>query len=348
MIKTENQRTFGLVLVCMFLFAGCGGGGGGGGGALAPDDLRDLARARVSEVSTQLAQAAENAPNEGSVTQSSNGNGAVTPTTTDSVDVEILERAGSEYTFTVTKTGAGNDLDWTITQDDLRDDSDFADDIEDDVEVAIGFEAGRRVNNGTLRVGFFTNIESASDTDWLAGGIWLYVPDTVSGPSDIEFGAFMDGNQPFTSGNIDGLTGSATYNGAATGLYTDGGASEEAVGYFEADVELTADFGGPATPGSISGTVSEIFLDDDDNPLDSEIMLDPATITDAADGGFFTGDVTALGLDAPADFDGRWGGQFFGNGSDATTHPTTVGGTFGGASITADTSFVGAFGALRE
>ena len=47
MIKTENQRTFGLALVCMFLFAGCGGGGGGGGGALAPDDLRDLARARA-------------------------------------------------------------------------------------------------------------------------------------------------------------------------------------------------------------------------------------------------------------------------------------------------------------
>ncbi len=343
MIKTENQRTFGLALVCMFLFAGCGGGGGGGGGALAPDDLRDLARARVSEVSTQLAQAAGNAPNEGSVTQSSNGDGAVTPATTDSVNVAILERAGSEYTFTVTKTG--DDLDWTITQDDLRDDSDFADDVED----AIGLEAGGRVDNGTLRVGFFTNIESASDTDWLAGGIWLYVPDTVSGPSDIEFGAFMDGNQPFTSGNIDGLTGSATYNGAATGLYTDGGASEEAVGYFEAGVELTAEFGGAATPGSISGTVSEIFLDDDDDPLDREIMLGTATITDDADGGFFTGDVTALGLDAPADFGGRWGGQFFGNDpGDATTHPTTVGGTFGGASITADTSFVGAFGASLE
>ena len=342
MIKTENQRTFGLALVCMFLFAGCGGGGGGGGGALAPDDLRDLARARVSEVSTQLAQAAENAPNEGSVTQSSNGDGAVTPATTDSVNVAILERAGSEYTFTVTKTG--DDLDWTITQDDLRDDSDFADDIEDDVEDAIGLEAGGRVDNGTLRVGFFTNIESASDTDWLAGGIWLYVPDNVSGPSDIEFGAFMDGNQPFTSGNIDGLTGSATYNGAATGLYTDGGASEEAVGYFEADVALTAEFGEATTPGSISGTVSEILLDDDEEPLDDlEIMLETATITDDADGGFFTGDVTAP--DAPADFRGRWGGQFFGNGS---THPTTVGGTFGGTSITADTSFVGAFGASLE
>ena len=50
MIKTENQRTFGLALVCMFLFAG--GGGGGGGGALAPNrnGVRDLARARVSEL----------------------------------------------------------------------------------------------------------------------------------------------------------------------------------------------------------------------------------------------------------------------------------------------------------
>ena len=37
------------------------------------------------------------------------------------------------------------------------------------------------------------------DTDYLAGGVWLFVPDDTTSAADYVFGAFGDGNDPFES-----------------------------------------------------------------------------------------------------------------------------------------------------
>ena len=58
-------------------------------------------------------------------------------------------------------------------------------------------------------------------------------------PGEYEFGAFATGGEPFTGG-ILALTGDATYEGNAAGVYSrSGGRRNE---FFGADVTLTADF----------------------------------------------------------------------------------------------------------
>ena len=54
------------------------------------------------------------------------------------------------------------------------------------------------------------------DTDYLAGGVWLVVPDAVSNAADYVFGAFADGSDPFDQTILQALSGTANYEGGAT------------------------------------------------------------------------------------------------------------------------------------
>ena len=176
------------------------------------------------------------------------------------------------------------------------------------------------------------------DTDYLVGGIWVYAPDGASGPEDYEFGAFADGNDPFTAANLDGLTGTAEYAGGATGVYTD--STTDRNSFFYADVDLTASF----DTDTISGMISDIYDAADDELVEGNpsLMLGTADIQST---NFFSGD-TSMTFDGDK-FAGKWGGQFYGNG-DTTDHPGSVGGTFGGATAEGDKAFLGAFGAYRQ
>jgi hypothetical protein len=176
------------------------------------------------------------------------------------------------------------------------------------------------------------------DPDYLVGGIWVYAPDGASGPEDYEFGAFVDGNDPFTAANLDGLTGTAEYAGEATGVYTD--ATEDRNYFFDADVSLTANF--DDADEEISGTISGFEVDGDPVEGDPMLMLETAGIEIT---NFFTGD-TSMTFDGD-DFTGKWGGQFYGNGANAADHPGSVAGTFGGATVDGDKAFLGVFGAHR-
>lgn len=176
---------------------------------------------------------------------------------------------------------------------------------------------------------------TTSDADYLAGGIWVFVPDDATSVEDYEFGAFGDGNDPFTQSNIAGLTGTAGYEGSATGVYTE----DSTIGYFDGDVTLTAEFGDTTGLGTISGTVTDFKVDGES--VSGALTLESADIT-ASDSGFFKGSVT--GSDDERSYTGRWGGQFFGN-SRTDGQPGSVGGTFGGHSTDNAASFVGVFGA---
>ena len=185
------------------------------------------------------------------------------------------------------------------------------------------------------------------DSDYLSWGFWLYVPDTVPGPdvtgAAANVAAFATGNAVF---NVqDDLTGTATYNGVANGMYSAGGMVE----YFEADASLSADFGGrsadDSTPntaakdgllfGAVTGSITNIKAGGMD--VDGSITLGRAPVL-SSDGTLpatsFTGNTEgALG---GRSLSGSWTGRFHGPNRAVgvgirTEFPTTAAGTFGAA-----------------
>ena len=219
----------------------------------------------------------------------------------------------------------------------------------------ISSSCGRNTSNGRLTglngdwifvpSGGTTTV-TTPDADYLAGGIWVRVPADAASVADYEFGAFVDGNDPFRQANLAGLTGTATYTGpeGATAVYSHQGTNRN---YFvDGDVRLTADFGDASSLGSISGTISNITGEgpEPDWYEGVSVTLGTAQIG-SADSGFFTGDTSTTGTDSA--FTGKWGGQFYGNGA-AGAHPGSVAGTFGAATADGSESFVGAYGARRQ
>ncbi len=181
---------------------------------------------------------------------------------------------------------------------------------------------------------------STPDTNYLAGGVWLFVPDNATSADNFVFGAFADGNDPFRQSNLVALQGAARYVGGAAGAYTD--RSENWAGYWTGQVTLDADFGGRSDLGSIDGSVTGIEADDE--LVSGSMRLDRANIG-SSNSGFFEGQLngTVNGIG----FTGRWGGQFFGN-SEADGKPGSVGGTAAGRSADGSVSFVGGFGAFKR
>ena len=71
----------------------------------------------------------------------------------------------------------------------------------------------------TLTAGTVTS--TVPDADYLAGGVWLIVPDDATSAADYVFGAFGNGSDRFLQGNLAGVEGTATYDGDATGVYSE-------------------------------------------------------------------------------------------------------------------------------
>ena len=193
------------------------------------------------------------------------------------------------------------------------------------------------------------------DLDYLAGGIWAYLPNDADEAADYEFGAFADGPQPFAQGNLAALEGTATYEGDATGVYSLAAADTNY--FFSATATLTADFGDAGERGSISGRIHDATAPGRAGDFSSVVLhLNSADITDT-EGGFFSGGTTVLGgvFNDPAAFTGTWGGRFFGNPAAADAdhqNPGSVAGTFGASLNDADgdpmASVLGFFGAYNQ
>ncbi len=185
-------------------------------------------------------------------------------------------------------------------------------------------------------------VHTGPDTDYLAGGVWLFVPDNATSADDVVLGAFADGNDPFRQSNLLALQGTARYVGGAVGVYTYASEGEAGAGYWNGDVTLEADFGGRSDLGSIGGSVTGI--ESDGELVSGSLSLGRASIGSSNSGffeGLLSGNVNGLG------FTGRWGGQFFGN-SEADGKPGSVGGTAAGRSADRSVSFVGAFAGYKQ
>ncbi len=196
--------------------------------------------------------------------------------------------------------------------------------------------------SGAMPVSGGTQTVTVNDTDYLSGGVWLVVPTNTRNADGYTFGVFGDGNDPFMQANLMPLTGSATYRGNAVGVYAEKTATTTALGEFEGDVALTANFGGASDLGTISGAITNFVVDGE--PDTGRLNLGTAAIG-SQNSGFFEGAVT--GADSERTYVGNWGGQFFGNG-ESDGRPGSVGGTFGGNSTDDAVNFVGVFGAYKQ
>ena len=141
-----------------------------------------------------------------------------------------------------------------------------------------------------------------------------------------------------------GLTGTATYEGPATGLYMlkANAAAEPELDYFNAQASLTANFGDASALGSVSGTITESMSDG--GVRLPELTLEPADLKQPrnVNGVNFRGDTSGTGLA------GKWGGRFYSNGASATDHPGSVAGTFGAKTAGGLLAITGAFGAYKQ
>ena len=191
-----------------------------------------------------------------------------------------------------------------------------------------------------------------ADSDYLAWGVWISVPNTVPAPgvagTAATVAAVATGSSLF---NVQAaLTGTATYNGVASGLYAAGGMVE----YFDADASLTADFGGRAANdsvptdatandqfllGAVTGSISNIKAGGMDVEGSISLGRAPLIAGDAtpAIGGnatVFTG--STEGSLGGRSLSGSWTGRFYGPNraqgvAVRTEFPTTAAGTFGAA-----------------
>ena len=199
-----------------------------------------------------------------------------------------------------------------------------------------------------------TEMTKTDDADYLTWGLWAMIPIGTGADEDepVFIGSFGNGSAAVYTVNA-ALTGTATYEGSATGLYSAAGMVE----YFEADAMLEANFGGknaipaevdndPGILASVKGYISNITAGG--MSVSGMLELGSAMITEEAidDGsgpGTFMG--STKGRVGDTYFSGMWGGQFFGSKADEA--PTSAAGTFGGSSAESKASILGAFGAWK-
>ena len=326
-----NVRSLGSVFTAAALAAalsGCSGGGGAPGGSpsvSAPVTTPPLPLGQAgtdgrpdwsNSDPNKAAIAARSDPRPGSVTQSSNTE-RDSSTTVDRVRVDFREG-----TYTITNIRPGErDPEWEIgTANATALPNDIAADA-DTVGLVAPEDGGHRF------VVAQTRSPTDGNTDWLTAGIWAFVPTDGDALTRFEFGAFADGGDLFRQGNLQALTGTASYDGRAFGVYysisPDNNTSD--AGPFGGTVGLVADFGDAGQLGTIAGTVTDVVIEGGEEVPGVALTLGEAEIG-STNGGFFTG-ATSMRLGG-RNYTGRWGGQFFDNGA-AGPAPGSVAGTFG-------------------
>lgn len=331
-------------LCASLLVSGCGGGGGGG----LSSSASGLSLSAVNPLARQtLAGIGQSTPRDSSVSQTTNVDGS--NVTRDSIHVTVsgANTSNLRYVLTYDATSDGTAED-TIDTNSLS-----SGQVYRETQVAsgltlqaaaiglVGFDSnGNGANDGRIVVAVYTDYDGAGDTDYLAGGAWLYVPNSGAGSGHI-LGAFADGPSETSAADVAAATGSATYSGRANAIYTaiSGGQLIDG-GELGADASFTANF----NTNTISGTVSNIV---GAAAISGSLTLGSASIDTSVAGGFFTGDLS--GTVDGIGVSGKWGGKFFDK-AGSTNAPGAVAGTIGGNGNSGgtDISFSGAFGAYKQ
>jgi hypothetical protein len=303
------------LLLASIVLTGCGGGGGGG----TTPYKKTTGFSQVD--SEQYKNAAQAIPKEGSVVQSNINN-------TPDLGVDT-----TKTTLNFKQVANRQDVSLTLNDSVLSESSTYE-------GIPIAFNAYKKsLNNGDFYVVGSVADYGQNENDYLSYGMWAYVPSNSSAP---EIGFYTDGGDPFTAANIAGLTGTAAYKGEAYGFYDSGSDVDFAIG----DVALAANF----DTDKISGEITNISFTYMEASNGLNVALQESNIDSSKEGGFWTGDTLTTNTDNNAQYVGKWGGQFYGNGGSTSDQPEFVAGTFGGAADSggADGVFVGAFVAKKE
>ena len=130
-------------------------------------------------------------------------------------------------------------------------------------------------------VNFTPNVYT-SDTNWLAAGVWLTIPDDEA-QGDYAIGAFVYGNDPYeadSEANAQAIMGTATYTGQAFGRFAESNGGNQETGRFTANAALIADFGDTAAIGTIDGDVTG-FMANGEARQNWDVNFEQAMIHDA-------------------------------------------------------------------
>ena len=206
------------------------------------------------------------------------------------------------------------------------------------------FESPTGPSEKTHEVLLYTDKWKKEETDYLTFGVWLTKPKQTTDEHPVV--AFAIGGNSFTK-NLSSLTGTATYEGPAVGIYGSRASDSETgeAGSFTAKATLWADF----RDDSVNGEVTD-FIKKRGGRLGA---LKVTLISDVKNGGADFGGNTRIstGEDAVLMTEGQWNGKFYGK--KLSGHPGSVAGTFNAK--TGDlkdkakvfVSIVGAFGAKK-
>lgn len=204
-----------------------------------------------------------------------------------------------------------------------------------------GVELTRETDTYHHHADLFSDVENGADTDYLAMGYWLRErKEKSSTDSNYALAIGAGGSDPFAPESAVGLTGTATYEGHATGLHTkkENAAADPVIDYFTAKASLIADFSDANALGTVSGTITG-GMTAGGEPI-PELTLGSAAITSC--GCYFFGEAIGNGLT------GTWGGRFYSNGANATDHPGSAAGTFGAKTVDNLEGLVGTFATYRQ
>ena len=203
----------------------------------------------------------------------------------------------------------------------------------------------------------------SADTFYMTFGAWLVTPDSSTAAStSYDLGVFAVGSTGVLDNfftHIRPLTGTATYQGPATGLYsaatyTGTGATralESAeVGYFTATVTVGVDFATGSTFGGTSVSVTN-FMENGESLGDWTVNFLNTTTNRAGEQGLFIGGINggASTADGRRLGTGNYGVQF--HRSSASGHPDWAVGTFTASTLgPADDALhiAGAYAAERQ
>ena len=198
------------------------------------------------------------------------------------------------------------------------------------VALSRPFPTGRTTGS-TVHAVLYSNIEKqpgggSADEYYLTLGAWLMLPNSSSAPSfQYNLGVFAWGHAAtaLTNANIQALSGTATYEGPATGLYSKAAyrgsllsreLQSAEVGSFTATATINANFGGAGnfTGAGFGGSVTNFrengeSLGDWTVDLDAESPPASETMTDELFYGSTGGSADGESLS------GQWGVQFFRN-----------------------------------
>ena len=224
MFRGIRLSALGVTLSALVVLYGCSGSDDDDGGGVSAPSVRGGPTAPGEEVQNARTKAAQAEPIGGSVTQSSDTNAlgvtqdVVTVTVTDEDDDGVPEIRVSfnddDDVVDTEEATARRNVERVHGQpvgthyfERVADDGYHTVEFYRSLDVGILTENdGTDVPAGDLWVDVYTdfNDDDIDLTNYLAGGIWVYIPDDGD-EGDYEFGAFADGAAPFGQAGLDGF-----------------------------------------------------------------------------------------------------------------------------------------------